>query len=391
MFYILQEEKNDCGFTCLKSLLATVNKDSHYLYLANPKEEGEVYSFYDLIEYTDKMGFKLEAYNVTDKENIELKNKQPILVSTNLVNRAHMVMVYKISKRYVYYLDPSIGKKKMKKEEFISIWDGRALVLENFEMKKCKERRKPLINKKEEVLMDILEILACLSITSGLLFIGEQYPFFLPIIMFSLFAIFEILLRSYMIHVFNNIDKRTYNDSLKVKEGRFKEFYTTLEEDKRYEVSINLSSIYAVMSVIVISLILASHGGYSLYYLLFSMLFALIEVLFIEPYMARKNQEIQELENNITDGDLGLVHIIHQKAYRFAKITLLYRYVVFGMTLLGIVLIMALSGVISISYIIFYLCLNVFFYKSLVSGLGMNGHIKKHRQLRVHLINLCDK
>lgn len=167
-----------------------------------------------------------------------------------------------------------------------------------------------------------------------------------------------------------------------------KEFYITLEQNKRYEVSINLNAIYSVMSVIVVALLIFINGGYSLYYLLFGLFFAFIEVMFLKPYLEKKNQEIQELEENIKDNDLGVIKLAHQKAYEYGKITLLYRYVVLGMTLLGIVLIMALSEVISIPYVIFYLVVNVFFYKNLVAGLSMDGEIKKHRQLRVHQNNL---
>ena len=105
----------------------------------------------------------------------------------------------------------------------------------------------------------------------------------------------------------------------------------------------------------------------------------------------KKNQEILELEANIDDGDFALIKLAHEKAYQYGKMTLAYRYVVLGFTLLGIALIMALSEVISIPYIIFYLVLNVFFYKNLVSGLSTDEKIKKHRQNIVHQINLIDK
>ena len=390
MFYILQDGRNDCGFACLKSLLASVNHDPHYLYLPNPKEEDSPYCFFDLVSYAEELGFNLSAYNVPDKENIALEGKMPVMVSVMLHDHPHMFMIYKVKKHYVYVIDPAIGKKKIKKNDFLEMWDGKLLKLEKSPVRHCPVKRKPLMNKKEEIITDILEIVAGLSVTSGLLFIGEKYPFYLPIIMFALFAIFEILLRSYCIHVFSNIDKRTYDENLKVKKGKLKEFYSTLEENKRYEVTINLNSIYAVISVVVISLAIASSGGYSLYYLVFGLLFAFIDVMFIEPYQFKKNLEILEMESLIGDDDIGLIYRIHQKAYRFGRISLFYRYVVLGITLFGIVLIMAMSGVISIPYIIFYLCVNIYFYKSLVAGLSMDKQIRDHRQKVIHQINLLD-
>ena len=388
MFYILQESKCDCGFAVLKSLLASVNHDVNYLYLKNPKEEDELYSFYDLMSYAKELGFELRPYYLKEKEELALDERLPIMVSGQSAFGSHMLLVYRVSKHYVYYVDPATGKKKMKREEFVSRWDGKLLKLDHFQKKKCEVKKENLLTNKEEFIMDFLEILSCLSITMGLCFIDEKYPFVLPVIMFSLFAIFEILLRSYCIHVYKNIDERTYTDSLVVKKGRMKEFYKTLEENKRYEVSLNLNAIYAVMSVIVIAMLIFINGGYSLYYLLFALFFAFIEVMFINPYLEKMNMEIQEIETNLGDEDVGLIKLAHQKAYKYGKITLLYRYTVLGMTLLGIVLIMALSGVISIPYIIFYLAINIFFYKNLVNGLSLEHHIRRHRQLRLHQINL---
>lgn len=390
MFYVLQEGKKDCGFACLKVLLANVNNDSNYLYLPNPKAEDEAYSFYELIEYASNYGFTLSAYSVSDKENLSLENGLPMLVSISKEGKAHMVMLYKVSKKYVYYFDPSCGKRKMDKESFIDCWNGKLLKFDEFKKKKCAIKRKRLLTNKEELVMDLLEIVAGISITLGLFFTQEKYPFFLPIILFAVFAISEVLLRSYCLYVYRRIDERVYNDSLKVKKGMMKEFFITLENNKQYEVMINLNSIYAVLSVVVIALFLYVSGGFSLYYLLFGLFFAFIEVTFLEPYLLRKNNEISELENTICDDDLGLIKVAHQKAYRYGRISLLYRYVVLGISLLGIVLIMGMSGVISIPYIIFYLCLNIFFYKNLVTGLGMNQRVQKHRQSIVHQINLID-
>lgn len=390
MFYVLQEDNYDCGFTCLKVLLANVNKDVNYLYLPNPKKEKEVYSYYELMEYASSLGFTLSAYLIKEKNELRLDDGLPMLFSTSTNSKAHMLLVYKINKKYVYYFDPHFGKKKMEKKQFIEIWDGGLLKLDDFKKIPCPKKSKRLLSKKEELMMDIFEILASLCLTSGLCFINEKYPFYLPIIMFASFAIFEILLRSYCLYVYKKIDERTYNSELKVKKGRMKEFYLTLENNKKFEVSINLNSIYSVMSVVVIILFIAISGGYSLYYLFFGILFAFIDVMFISPYLAKKNLEIVELEENIDDDNIALIKLAHDKAYRYGKVMLLYRYTVLGISLLGIVLIMALSGVISIPYIIFYLCINTFFYKSLVSGLGMDETIKKHRQSKAHLSNLID-
>ncbi|MBE6133541.1 MAG: hypothetical protein E7178_02605 [Erysipelotrichaceae bacterium] len=391
MFYVLQDDNYDCGFACLKSLLASLNHDHNYLYLPNPKVEKEAYSFYELMEYAEKLGFTLSSYFVKDKENLSLAKNEPIMVSAFKEGKVHMLLLYKVNKKYVYYLDPAVGKKKMKKDIFISLWDGKVLKIDDFKKKKCPFKKKNLLTNFEEFMMDFLEIIACLSLTAGLFFINEKYPFYLSIILFACFGILEILLRSYCLRVYKKIDDRIYNSSsLKVKEGKMKEFYTTLENNKRYEVGINLDSIYAVMSIIVVSIFIYITGGYSLYYLLFGLLFAFIEVVFINPYLKRKNIEIMELESRIGEDDLGLIRLAHVKAYKYGRITLLYRYTCFGMTLLGIVLIMALSGVISIPYIIFYLCINLFFYKNMVSLLSIDEKIKKHRQSIVHQINLVD-
>ena len=390
MFYVYQDGYNDCGFTSLKNYLATINHDSAYLYLPNPKQEDEMYSFKDLSEYAKTLGFELSAYVSQDKEKLSKDDTLPMLALINEGDRSHLVMVYDVSEQVVSYIDPAEGKKKVDRDYFLSIWDGKMLIVEDFKKKKCPIRKENLLTRKEETLINVMQFSACILLLLGFYFIDNKYPFYLSIIFFACFAIMEIALRSYGIALLKIIDKRVYTDSLKVKEGKMKEFYLTLEKNKSYEISFAMNSIYYIMSIVMIGFVLYINGGFNLYYLLFGLFFALIEAFFLRPYLEKKENELAILEKQINDQDISLIRRIHDSGYRYGKIVLTYRYMMLGISLLGIVLVMALSSVVSVPYVIFYLSINIFFYHNLVNFLGLDKGMRKHRQNVIHQINLTN-
>ena len=392
MFYIQQRGKYDCGFTALKVYLANYNDDRAYLYLASPLQEDVPYSFLQLINYAKEYGFNLKAYQIDDKENLSSKEEFPMLFSLSTSSLHHLVMVYKVNRRYVYYLDPCYGKKKVPREEFLSNWDGKLLKIEGEDKKRCPVRVNNLLTIKEKIVISILEFLSFADLLLGIFFIKEDIPLYVPIICLAAFAITEIILRNIILLICRNVDKRVYNPSLMLKRGEMRHFYNLLEENKQLEISLPLNAVYYSLFLPLTIFVIAMNGTLNFYYVLFGVIFALAYIFLLSPYLKKKNKEIVYIEEELKDNeDLSLIKKAHQSSYQYGRIFLYYRYTLLAVSLIGIILIMALSDVISIPYVIFYLVLNVFLYKGIIGLYNLLDQHQRYYQNYLEMINLYDK
>ena len=121
MFYIPQVQKDDCGFACLKMVLANINKDKNYLFMQQKEEHG-AYSYSDLMKLAKKEGVNLEALKITEKSELNNCTSFPFIASVALKNGAkHAVVVTKVRWKRVYLLDPSRGKYSLPINKFIEI------------------------------------------------------------------------------------------------------------------------------------------------------------------------------------------------------------------------------------------------------------------------------
>ncbi len=118
-------EHSECGLACLAMLL------SYYGYHVSLSELRERfgslssgYSFYDLACMANEMDMKSQGYGVDIEDLKEFHS--PILLHWN---KNHYVILEKIKKDYFFIVDPSEGRKKVKKEEFSKLFSGKVLNL----------------------------------------------------------------------------------------------------------------------------------------------------------------------------------------------------------------------------------------------------------------------
>ena len=78
MYYVPQIQKDDCGYACVKMLLANVQKDKNFLFLPQDENHGP-YSYQDLIDIAKGHGIILNGYTVEDKSTIKEHKKFPML------------------------------------------------------------------------------------------------------------------------------------------------------------------------------------------------------------------------------------------------------------------------------------------------------------------------
>ena len=85
MFYIKQIQNDDCGFACLKMLLAEINKDKDYLFLPQDEKHGP-YSLMQLVGIASNYGVALSAFRATDKTTVSNCLNFPFIAIIRLKN-----------------------------------------------------------------------------------------------------------------------------------------------------------------------------------------------------------------------------------------------------------------------------------------------------------------
>ena len=108
MYTFQQTKRKDCGFTCMKMLLANVFNDVRYRYVTNDKTES--LSLAQLVEIAGSYNVVLDGYKFNMYEISTLK--PPFILSYAQNENYHSVYVYKIRRSVLFVVDPADGKKR---------------------------------------------------------------------------------------------------------------------------------------------------------------------------------------------------------------------------------------------------------------------------------------
>ena len=112
--------------------LIHVSKRRDFIYALEEKAEGQAPSFAELIHYGAKFGLRLGGYKVQDPREILTNKDFPLLVSVYENGFSHMLYLYKAKRKSFLVLDPKNGKREIEKADFIKIFDGRFLKVEEY-------------------------------------------------------------------------------------------------------------------------------------------------------------------------------------------------------------------------------------------------------------------
>ncbi|TDQ25456.1 peptidase domain-containing ABC transporter [Tenacibaculum caenipelagi] len=113
-----QISSRDCGPTCLRIISKHYEKELSFNDLDKESLSYNGMSINVLSDLASKLNYKPLIIR-TDFESIENKAPLPFVAHWN---QNHYIVVYKITKKYVYVADPSFGKTKYTKTEFLRGW-----------------------------------------------------------------------------------------------------------------------------------------------------------------------------------------------------------------------------------------------------------------------------
>lgn len=146
----LQQDESDCGICCMSMLLQYYNSYFSYEQLrvwSNTDIQGT--SAKAILETLRNTGLNTEMFKSDSKViDSDLVISPTIFHVLNEAGYFHYILVYKISKKFVYYIDPAIGKIKKNFEDFKKIWTGyliESVPSETYEPRKQKVKNKLFI------------------------------------------------------------------------------------------------------------------------------------------------------------------------------------------------------------------------------------------------------
>ena len=398
MFFISQLGKQDCAFACLKMMLANYHQDKNYLYL--PCEMNKSYSFQEIITIARGYNLELNGVKISSASELFKCESFPIVVTLNRRRgEKHSVLVLKANHRNVTIFDPELGKRKMNTELFFKEWNLRALLFAKVNKTKCPTQFPDFIAKKDKIILPILQVLSGISLLLGTYFISDKVQFYLPIIFFSLFVVFELLFRNALVNSMKRMDELILDYPIAIDKTTYPEFYKTVEKYRLISLTVIPNFIYSCMIMIFISFILVMNDLVNIAYIILPLALAVVEVFIYNPFFKGKEIELVEKEKGIDDIENDFQfkmksNEIHDSAYKFALNKNIFNYVEIAIMVFTIALTMALTGVINITYVIFYLCISIFLKGTFGKILEYSFKTDEYDYARAKLINsiqLVDK
>ncbi len=125
---VLQHDAKDCGAACISIILKYYGKEVPLRKIRSAAGTDLVgTSGFGIIKGAETFGLSCKGLASTEKDKIE---KIPFPAIFHIKeNLDHYVVVYKVTKKYVFLSDPAIGLRKVAKEDFFNWWTGVFFIL----------------------------------------------------------------------------------------------------------------------------------------------------------------------------------------------------------------------------------------------------------------------
>lgn len=391
MYFIHQIQKDDCGFACLKMILATINKDKNYLYL--PQDEGNgPYSLEQLIDIGQSYGVSFEAFRATIKTDVANCPRFPFIAIMSLKNEAkHAVCVTKVRWGRVTYIDPRYGKVNVSLKKFVNDWDGTGLMIKEFQKTKCPFKSPNPISLGQKIALGIIQFIAGSLAVLGVYFIKDGTPIYLPVIFLSLAiageAIMKIVSYSYM----KRIDDYFFKENRIPKSG-FRNYFLRFENYKKMSLYSPMNYVLIFVFTLGLVAVVLLNDYRNLLIVLAPVALAFLETLIITPILKKKKHFIAELEDNIDNSKNAKdfqdkIRTMHKQAYSYSYLNLFVTYLFALLILVSVILTMKLCEIISFPYIIFYTCIAIALFKAMRELFSTNERINEFNIVKVKISN----
>ena len=391
MLYIPQIQKDDCGFACLKMVLANINKDKNYLFLPQDECHGP-YSYSDLLDIGKDNGVNFAAFEATNKDELSNCSTFPLILSITAKNGAkHAVVVTKIKWKKVYYLDPRKGSGSLSLTKFLSLWDGTGLMIESFEKKPCEYKPVKPLKVTTSIGLGIVQVMVAALAAVGVYFVKDGTPIYVPALFLVGAIVLELVMKAICFKLMKSLDQFFFSENNLPTKG-FREYLTRFENYKRLALSSPINLVLLFVIFIGLSAVVLLNDIKNAMLVLAPIAIAVFEWLVVTPMLKAKRDEINELEDDLDNAENGedlqsKVKVLHNKAYSYSYLKMACSYLYVGLILLVALLTMRLCGLSSFPYIIFYTCISTAILRTLQELFSFGERIEEFNIVKVKITN----
>lgn len=385
-YFIKQLGDKDCGFTCVKMLLAIMYKKTDFLYYPEPSISNSA-SLREIMMFAKKEGITLGGYRLLDKTKIQSISKYPVLIPITRDEKIHMVLVKKIYKKSCVIYDPAIGVYRIKLDKLNSFWNGEYLQIlnclgSNFSLKKMR-----IIPRIMTLTTMVFEILSFASLIIALYFLDGSVSFYFSLGLFASYIICEFIYRKMLIQSMKYFDNHTMIDQFALNRQDFKNRYANMTQFKVLSISnpIQLLSLILMTSFGIV--VLGINSPFNLLSIAIILIFLFIFKIFEKyTYDHKRNlvdvlekdlSSVSRLENNVF---LDKIKALNNETYSYVSFCNFKRYLMFFLIIALSLLYVTLSKVNSLNFMLFhfffYLYLSENFEK--IMNFGKNFEEYKH-------------
>ncbi len=354
-----QVNTQDCGKTALRMLLAYVHNSEHYLTLP---VEGQSDNFLTIKKIAERDGVILTGKKITDITYTK-ELKQPFIAQTSEGGVNHFVLGL-VKRGKLLINDPSgetyaFSLKKMLDLPFTNI-----LIVDSF-TKQAPLKPLKIIHRLSAF---IWEVLFVLLIGLGFLFMGSEDLSLISYISFTLAAISKIIEQQVVIKSLTAFDELYIKPIITNQKEMSKKDFTALQTAKQVVISLPLQLFSRLLSVILITVILA----YNNYYLLIICLLSIVGALFLTKVTLIKSPaewKLKEVESKLfgksPEARSENYTKVIEETNKLAKKQIYYTVIALFTLAAFIFLLMYVTKTFSLNYFLFYFFSFAFYFNEL--------------------------
>ena len=392
-YFIPQIDQTDCGFACLKMLIAHLYENQNALFIPQDETKG-AYSLKVLTDLALTYGIILSGVEMLEKDEIKEARFPFIALLQKNEQVFHYVLVTKVKFGSVYYLDPDEGECSLSKKSFFKIWTGTALVVESFEKKELSFNVALPTNKDKGIITMIFQLFTAVFLALGIYFIDQTTKIYIPVIFLSSAVLSEIILRVLLIKRMEKLDD-AYINHVQVERKSFYSFYERYEDFKKQTITSKMNFIFSLIIIMFMTIVVLLNNIYNAFIVLMPLFLALIDVKYTQPALEEKKKAIGRLERELTlsknvDMSRTTLGEIHSLTYQYARRFLARKYILLLISLIVSLLTTVFNETFSLPYVVFYFAITYMLLEQYINFMNYPKVRKEELKAKVRLNNVID-
>jgi len=390
-YFINQIKKKDCAFASLKILLANIYKRSDFLYIPQDKED-KSYSLKEIIEIASKYGVVLKGYKTKDKELDELKDK---LTLVNIIkNEAlHMVVLFKVKKNKVLIADPDENYIWVNKDIFLNSWTGDFLEVEEVLGSEFKLTKKK--NKLDVFIISslVIELFAFLALTFGFYSCNKDMSFLIPLGLFLVFAILQIVYRRVLIKGMKKFDEEIMEPAYLVSRNKLTDCLIDMNNYKKITFSSPLTLFSIVFTLIFSTIILGVNSYLNLINIGIVLFFQISMHFIFDSYFKEKKKNLVNVENKLNDTKLKEEEFkenlrnLNKETYSISTLYDIKKYVSIFLSITLSMILFGLNSTSGLNFILFHTFFYVYINDNIEKLIDFGEEYNEYKKYKCKYLN----